>query len=386
MVIIMTKTAKALIVAFAVLALIIQPGIARPQEKPDEVKMGKEAVVELEKEIKLYKDPEAVKRVETIGSALAKVANTVEVPALYGSSEITGFEYVFKIVDDKDVNAFSLPGGFIYVNKGLLDFVESDHELAGVLAHEVVHAAHHHMVHLLKEQQKMESKIALLLFAGLLGKVPAADLGNIVMGAELFRIAKTSGYGQKAERDADLSAVHYMMESDYNPVGLLTFLERLARTPELVTWGIFQTHPDSPERAKSVASTLRGMDVPINRRLVRNAPKALVRSVDVDGKPVSEVVLEDNTLYRPASENGVASSDKADQVADKLNSLLDEGLQFRDIKVPGDRPAVLARGEPLIEVSLSDAALLDQAPMEVAQKAADDIRRVLWRQMVDGMY
>lgn len=386
MVKIMTKTAKALIIALAVLAFLIQPGVARPQEKIDEVTMGREAAAEVEKEVKLYDDPVALERVQRIGQAIAHVANTVEVPAIYGSSKIIEFDYSFKIIDEEDVNAFSLPGGFIYVYRGLLDFVESDHELAGVLAHEVAHASHHHMIQLLKEQQKMDNKIAILLLAGLLGKVPGTDLGNIVIGAQLYRIAIVSGYGQQAERDADLTAVRYMIEAGYNPVGLLTFLERLARNPELINWGIFRTHPESGERAALIRDKLKDLDIAINRRLVRNAPKASVRPVTVDGLTVSEVIIGEKILYRPAPENGVGSEDRANQVAERINSLLDDGLQLRDVRASADRPTVLAKGEPLIEVSLSDAALLEKEPMAIAKQAADDIRMVLWRQMVDGIY
>jgi len=386
MVKLMTKTAKALVVLFAVLALLIQPGIARTQEKPDEVKMGREAAAEVEKEAKLSKDEAAIKRVQTIGKAIADVANSVEVPALYGSSQIAKFDYSFKVIEDKDINAFSLPGGFIFVNSGLLDFVQSDHELAAVLAHEVTHAAHHHMIQLLKEQQKLDNKIAMLLLAGLIGRVPGPDLGNIVMGAQLFRIAKVSGYGQQAERDSDLAAIRYMQKAGYNPVGLLTFLERLSRKPDLVEWGIYQTHPEASERAKAVQAALESLKIPINRRLVTDAAKASARAVTIDGKEVAEVVLKDTVLFRPAPENGEDSLARANRTAEKINAVLDKGLQLRDIRVPVDRPVVLARGEPLIEISLNDAALSQQEPQEVAKRAADAIRRVLWSEMVDQMH
>ena len=76
---------------------------------------------------------------------------------MWGSSQLKQFNYTFRVVDDKDVNAYSLPGGFIYVNKGLLDYVHSDDELAGVLAHEITHASHHHMVKLMHEQSKIQN-------------------------------------------------------------------------------------------------------------------------------------------------------------------------------------------------------------------------------------
>src|SRR5207247_1497435 len=114
-------------------------------------------------------------RLNKIGQEIAAVANVEKVPALWGNAEVKKFSYTFKIVDDKDVNAYSLPGGFVYVNKGLLDYIHSDDELAGVLGHEIAHAAHHHMMKLLKEQSKMQPFLPLAILAMVLAGGKGSD-------------------------------------------------------------------------------------------------------------------------------------------------------------------------------------------------------------------
>ena len=135
-----------------------QSPLADPTPVDDgEVKLGRMNAEENDRQVKLITDSKILERVNRIGSELARIANNYPIPASWGSSQLKPFRYTFKVVDDKDVNAYSLPGGFIYVHKGLIDAVRSDDELAGVLAHEIAHAAHHHVLKLLREQRPRSS-------------------------------------------------------------------------------------------------------------------------------------------------------------------------------------------------------------------------------------
>src|SRR5258706_8226318 len=158
----------ALLAWLAVPAVFAQKG--KPPEEDPEVKLGRENAKANDEApgMKLITDAKLLDRVNKIGQELAAVANVEKVTALWGSSDVKKFAYTFKIVDDKDVNAYSLPGGFIYVNKGTLDYVHSDDELAGVLAHEIAHASHHHMMKLIREQNKMQPLTLLALLAAVL--------------------------------------------------------------------------------------------------------------------------------------------------------------------------------------------------------------------------
>jgi len=340
----------------------------------DEIAAGKEASVEIDKEQALVEDEELNTRIRQIGEALASVANSVEVDASYGSSTITEFDYQFKIVEGEDVNAFCLPGGIIYMYKGLIDQCETDHELAGVLAHEIAHAAHHHMVHLIKEQSRLDGKMALILVAGLLGNIDTGDMSNVMMGTQFYRTGKMSGYGQKAEYDADKTAIEYMIRAGYNPVGMLTFLERLAKHPDLVDWGILQTHPRTGERVDAVKVDLLSRGVEINRRLVTTSFLAQVKQADCHGISSSEVIIGREIICN------LGQIDRANLVANQINALLDTGLQFREIKVCDS--SVTARGDVIVEFSEEDAQLAGKSQAELAAEAADALRRVLFNQMV----
>ncbi len=309
--------------------------------------------------------------------------------ALYGSSKVTPFTFTFHIIEDKDVNAFSLPGGFIYVNQGLLDFVQSDQELAAVLGHEITHAAHHHMVYLLKKQAAMNNEMAMVLLAAVLGgkvgKANTGDMANVMYGAQLFQIAKLNGYGMEAERDADHGGVYFMKQAGYNPVGMLTFLERLAKRPELVTYGILQNHPLDDERIEAAKVAIEQLGVPINRRQTTKAICAVVRTETVDGAAIPEVVLEDKVIYRPLAMEGKTAEQRANATADAINGMLDADLQIHELRVD-PTGGVIARNQALMVVTDEEAKLMRETPDAVAQAAADIIRDVIWKQMVDTVH
>lgn len=370
--------------------LTVSPSALAQSIGDAEISMGRKAAREVEKNHKLVDDPAITQRVKTIGEAIAKIANSLEVESSYGTSRITPFKYSFKVLDEKEINAFSLPGGFIYIHKGLLDYVESDHELAGVLAHEIAHASHHHMAYLLKEQGRLDSRIALILVAGVLGNMDAKDLSHVLVGAQLVRIAYSSGYGQKAEEDADRTAIAYLHKAGYNPVGLLTFMERLARDQAAqpqVDLGIFRTHPLSRERAKAMIARIEGLNLPIKRREVTDAAKAVAESAADSGKSLACVKLADTVIFEPAPIGDTLSSEQRAQIiATKINQLLDREPQLRQIKLDAAKRIVMACGDPVIVVTEEDVVLSGKSAQDLAEQAADALRAFIWRQTLQTTY
>jgi len=348
-----------------------------------EIDSGKEAAAQVAKDHKLITDSPDLKRIRAIGEKLAAAANKTETKAVYGSSKVTPFEYSFNLVDDKDINAFSLPGGYIYVNTGLLKFMQSDQELAGVLAHEVTHAAHHHMVYLLSKQAAINNEAAIALLAAIITGAKSADIGNVLLGAQLYQISKLNGYGMQAERDADQGAVFYMREAGYNPVGLLTFLERLSMRPELTDLGIYRSHPLDAERVKAAKKILTDLKIPINRRDTTNAIKAEVKTDKVNGTDVPGVYIQSTLVYRPSPLNGKTPADRAQATADAINQAFDIGIQMRELTSDPTAGVVVARYKVIITVSDADAKLMGKSVAEVTKAAANAVRTVIWKQMVD---
>lgn len=351
---------------------------AQPPVEDPEIKIGREAHEEMLKSgMKLISDPVMLARVTGIGARLANVANKTVIPATYGTENRTPYTYRFHIVDDKDVNAFALPGGWLYVNKGLLDYVQSDDELAGVLAHEVIHAAHHHILKLQKEQDKLNTQLAIGAIAAIFAKVPVADTGNLITGLQLVALQKVNGYSQQAERDADGAGFELTRLAGFNPVGALTFMERLARDqrnrPE-VDLGIFRTHPPEKQRVASLKSKLDLASIPINRRQTTNQLRLSVLPAK-NQSVIFELQLDGRVV--------LTSTDKAylTQVASVLDKALDVPTELFDVTKTAS--SVLIRGNIMFTIRSSDLKL-GQNPEIVADKARDAIRAALFKVSLDG--
>ena len=351
---------------------------AQPPVEDPEIKIGREAHEEMLKSgMKLISDTVMLSRVTAIGARLANVANKTVIPATYGTENRTPYTYRFHIVDDKDVNAFALPGGWLYVNKGLLDYVQSDDELAGVLAHEVIHAAHHHILKLQKEQDKLNTQLAIGAISAIFAKVPVADTGNLITGLQLVALQKVNGYSQQAERDADGAGFELTRLAGFNPVGALTFMERLARDqrnrPE-VDLGIFRTHPPEKQRVASLKSKLDLAAIPINRRQTTNQLRLSVLPAK-NQSVIFELQLDGRVV--------LTSTDKAylTQVSGVLDKALDVPTELFDVTKSAS--SVLIRGNIVFTIRSSDLKL-GQNPETVADKARDTIRAALFKVSLDG--
>lgn len=368
------------LLAATILLLVFGSGasLAQPPSEDPEIKIGREAHEEMLKSgMKLISDPQLVGRVSAIGARLASVANKTVIPATYGTENRTPYTYRFHVVDDKDVNAFALPGGWLYVNKGLLEYVQSDDELAGVLAHEVIHAAHHHILKLQKEQDKLNTQLAIGAIAAILAKVPATDTGNLVTGLQLVALQKVNGYSQQAERDADGAGFELTRLAGFNPVGALTFMERLARDqrnrPE-VDLGIFRTHPPEKQRVAALKGKLDAAAITINRRQTTNQLRVTV--VPAKNQTVIHELQVDTRVV-------LTSSDKPYlvQIASILDKALDSPTELFDVTRNGS--SVLIRGMLLFTVRSSDLKL-GQNPETIADKAKEAIRAALFKVSLDG--
>ena len=354
----------------------------------NEVRIGRENAEENDKHVTLVTDAKLVERVNRVGQEIAGVANTVPIPAKWGSSQLKKFSYSFKIVDDKDVNAYSLPGGYIYVNKGLIDYVHSDDELAGVLAHEVTHALHHHMVKLQHEQNKIQNVLIPALAAVLIAtKAQANDIGNAVNGAYLYMTAKSNTYGVEAEKDADHGAILLLTHTHYNPAGLYSFMLRLAVDERNRTYGdlgIFRTHPPGNERAASAKELLEELKLPI--QLSKVDPNLLVSITMFKGigsKPdVAELKWHGVTLCHIYPDSSQSAEQRAQKVATGFNALIDNSLQPYEVHASRDGTRVLARS--VVVLTEADAAAQDKTIATLAKEVADAVMQVTQRRQLDN--
>jgi Zn-dependent protease with chaperone function len=367
----------------------------------EEIKMGREASLEVEKEYKLVKDETQLKRLRTIGEEILRAANDPElirayreqykVPKKGDKSKRVPFQFSFKIVQSREVNAFSLAGGPVYFTTGLLEYVQSDHELAAVMAHELTHVLHHHLVHLIARQAKTEQKMLWVMLASILaGAAGSPDASNLIVGAQLYSIAKQYGYGREAETDADHTGLMYMLRSKYSPVGMLTFMRRLARDENRrppVEMGIFQSHPYTKERADAISGYLAEAGIKVDRGIERdisNAFQVTSRATEMGGHEVGEVLLNGQLLFRPAvMQDGLTPAQRASYIADELRRLLDENLLLRQVRLSADRSTVMAAGVPLVRVLPGDAELAGMGVPVLAAQVLNSLQRALWKEEID---
>ena len=379
-----TKLAAALFgfsLCLSVPALAAVPPLSPRDQKQadDEAKQGAAASAEVNKQAKLVTDPVVLLRVNTIGQKLAAVANSDQIPAQFGSNKVYSFQWHFFVIEDKDVNAFSLPGGYVYINSGLLKMVRSDDELAGVLGHEITHSEHHHLQALSHEQSKMTTEMMGILLAAIVAHVNSRDMANIAAGTQYTQMGiLNTRYSQAAERDADHGGTIFMQKAGYNPVGMLTFMQLLQqigdRGPK-VELGILQDHPLTPERVAAITAELKELNVDVTTQSVREAtgaPRATVHQAVGGGE---EIEYAGKSLPALSDPDDV----RAKAAITQFNTLLDTGLSLYQISNNG--PQVLVSDRPIITMTAADAALHPGAtPDTLARLAADALRGGLYSQ------
>ncbi len=137
-------------------------------------------------------------------------------------------KYKIKLLDSDEVNSFSVPGGYIYVYKGLVKAVQSEHELAAVIAHEMAHNCTFDALKQLDRAQHLTIATAAAVLAAMMVGGNEEMPWAVWQAGGLATRGVLSHYSMDIEKQADLHAIQYLLHTKYNPVGLLTFMERLA--------------------------------------------------------------------------------------------------------------------------------------------------------------
>ncbi len=204
-----------------------------------EVRMGQSIAKQIENQYKLDNDVLVQSRVRAIGEKIVAVSDRKDIA------------YSFKVLDEKEVNAVSLPGGPVYIFKGLLDRVDNDNELAAVIAHEVAHIVARHSI---KKIQAVQGYNLLRLLA-----IPVPDGGKVIAAADLAVTDIILGYGREDELLADQLGARYAQAAGYDPQAMISFLEKLQeyhRGCPLQPKNYLKTHPYVPDRIRVVKKEL----------------------------------------------------------------------------------------------------------------------------------
>jgi predicted Zn-dependent protease len=257
-----------------------------------EIALGKGAAQEVERSAKMITDPVVTEYVNRVGQNLVRNSDA-KVP------------FTIKVIDSDEINAFALPGGFFYVNSGLILHADEEAELAGVMSHEIAHvAARHGTRNATKGEIAQFASIPLIL----LGPGGWAGYG-LYQGLNLAIPIGFLKFSRDNEREADFLGLQYMYKAGYDPNAFVSFFEKIEaeerRHPGSIP-KVFSTHPPTPERVQKAQ--------------------------------------EEITTILPTRDEYIVSTSEFDVVKARLNKI-ENRLKLDDKKAAGDKPTLRTRTE-----------------------------------------
>lgn len=252
-----------------------------------EIAIGRESHPQILQQYGVYDEkPELNRLVDRVGRQLA------------ATSERPNLPWTFTVLDTPMVNAMALPGGYIYITRGMLERINSEDELAGVLGHEIAHVTARHSAQQISRAQV--AQLGLVLGSVLAGPQATQQYGQL---AELGLSLLFQRYSRGHETQADLLGTEYLAEAHFNPVGaerMLMTLQRLDKNPASGIERYFMSHPDPAKRVNDVRGKITELSGMVSAGTFdapdRNAYLRLLDGV-VTANSTSHTVIRDGVIY-----------------------------------------------------------------------------------------
>ena len=266
-------------VAALIAAVLMAPAIAGAQTRinpgfnlfspEQDVEIGTASAVEVERQFPLVSDHEVLAYVNDIGQRLAAQAGG------------PNFSYQFRVINSSDLNAFALPGGFVYINRGILDEASNEGEVAGVLAHEIAHVSLRHGTH--QASKAYGAQAGLSILAGLLGDHVGDSTAGIINAVGGFGMnALFLKFSRELETQADLRGAQILATSGYTPADMVSFFRTIEKVDTSRTTSWLSDHPAPSNRIADIereAQLLRVSVHPTERVAMLNTIQARLRGL-----------------------------------------------------------------------------------------------------------
>lgn len=221
--------------------------------------MGDDYAAQINRQLPLVQDAEVNRYLSVLGDSLASIADS------------RGLRWHFYLVDSPEVNAFAVPGGYVYINRGLIERSTNMSQVAGVLAHEIAHVTERHSVQQMESQQRTSTGLTLVCVLTRICDNGATQTAVQIGGGALF-----ARFSREHEKESDLLAVGTLTRAGINPKGIpemfrILLDERKATPGSLDGW--FRTHPLEEDRIRETEAAIRAQPGAQAPGLTRDSPR-----------------------------------------------------------------------------------------------------------------
>lgn len=278
---------------FFILSVMMSCAINPVTRKPEfvlmsesqEIEIGREMDPKITEEYGYYRDETLQAYVNQLGQKLAGVCDRPDL------------NYQFKVVNSSMINAFALPGGYVYVTRGLLGYVNTEAELAGVLGHEIGHITARHAV-------RQYTKAQTYQFGILAASIVYPEISQLGPFADFVAMAIIQGYGRNNELQADRLGIKYSSATGYDPYCVSSFMKTLDNIEESTGkkgyHGLFSTHPETVDRIMKAKEEAKKIGPPSSGNF-KQLREAYLSKIDglMFGDDPKEGIVEGNTFKHP---------------------------------------------------------------------------------------
>ena len=275
-----------------------------------DVQIGREAAQEVRREYPLLNDNTSERFVDRIGQRLA-----ANVPPEYRQP---AFRYSFDVINMREINAFALPGGPMFVNRGMIEASRSEAEVAGVMAHELAHVVLRHGT----VQASKAQKFQIGAIAGqILGAIVGGNVGAVIaQGSEFGLGAYFLKYSREFEREADLVGAQIMARAGYNPIAMATMFETIARQGSRGGPEWLSSHPNPGNRSAAIRKEASMLGAPTYAGNTTEFRSVKTRLAQMPAAPTAQQVVAARKAGQPVPGSGdtrgtVGTSGRAVRVA-----------------------------------------------------------------------